>query len=159
MNSMSRSVFAAALAGVALVAISPTDLAAAAQAGTNGDHDLTVRVVYPSNQSGHIWVGLYAGEAGFDAGEEMLSARIPATEDALVAVFEDLPPGEYGIISFHDSNGDGDFNRNFMGIPSEKYGFSNNPRPRFRAATWAEARFTINDEGASEMTIELQGAM
>ncbi len=163
MNPILKSVSAAALAGAALVAFAPPQIATAATvlhaAAQSNDHSLTVRVVYPANQSGEVWVGLYNGQESFDAGDEIRSARIPAHLDDLHAVFEGLPAGEYGIIAFHDSNSDGDFNRNFMGIPSERYGFSNNPRPRFRAATWSESRFTLSEDGEVELTIELMGAM
>jgi uncharacterized protein (DUF2141 family) len=161
MNTALKSLCAAALAGGALAAFMPPELTAAAQAlraaaQTDG-HALTVRVLNASSDAGEIWVGLYASEAAYDAGDEIVSATIPAGEDALVTVFDDLPAGEYGVIAFHDSNANGDFDRNFIGIPAERYGFSNNPRPRFRAASWEEARFTL-EEGASEMTIELMGA-
>jgi uncharacterized protein (DUF2141 family) len=163
MNSILKTVTAATLAGAALVAFAPPQLATAATAlaaaTQSSDHTLTVHVVYPANTAGEVWVGLYDGPESFDAGDEIRSARIPANQDDLHTVFEGLPAGEYGIIAFHDSNSDGDFNRNFMGIPSERYGFSNNPAPRFRAATWSEARFTISEDGEVELTIELMGAM
>jgi uncharacterized protein (DUF2141 family) len=162
MNTALKSLCAAALAGGALAAFMPPELATAAQAlraaAQSDGHALTVRVLNPSSDAGEIWVGLYASEAAYDAGDEIVSATIPAGEETLEAVFSDLPAGDYGVIAFHDSNANGDFDRNFIGIPAERYGFSNNPRPRFRAASWEEARFTLAEDGASEMTIQLMGA-
>ncbi len=47
-------------------------------------------------------------------------------------------PGSYAIAVFHDTNGDGKLDRNFIGLPSEPYGFSNNVGrrgpPNFEAA-------------------------
>ena len=45
--------------------------------------------------------------------------------------------------------------KGFGGIPLEGYGVTNNPKPRLRKATFAEAAFTLPPEGA-RMTISLQ---
>lgn len=37
-----------------------------------------------------------------------------------------LPPGRYGIIAFHDENGDGRLAKDYFGLPLEGYGFGNN---------------------------------
>lgn len=39
-----------------------------------------------------------------------------------------LPEGKYGIIAFHDTNGNEKLDTNFLGVPEEPYGFSNNAR-------------------------------
>ncbi|MCP2671528.1 DUF2141 domain-containing protein [Maricaulaceae bacterium EIL42A08] len=163
MNTPLKALSAICLAGAALVAFTPPQVANAAAALCDAavgseSQELTVRVVYPSNQAGEIWVGLYADEEAFDAGEEYRSARIPADQPILATVFADLPAGEYSLIAFHDSNSYNDFNSNFLGIPIERYGFSNNPRPRFRGATWAESRFELSAGTAHDVTIELMGA-
>ena len=55
-----------------------------------------------------------------------------------------LPPGEYALSCFHDLNGNGKLDTNFLGIPDEPYGFSNNARPKFRAPNWAETVFRVD---------------
>lgn len=159
MKTVLRRLTAAALAGAALTAFAPGELITAAaalrHAAAQDEQTLRVRIIYPASTAGEIWVGLYNGEAAFDDGDEFHSRTIPANAEDLVAVFENLPAGEYGLVAFHDSNADGDFTRNFLGIPAERYGFSNNPRPRFRSATWQEARFELTEDGPQEMTIEL----
>lgn len=72
--------------------------------------------------------------------ETVETAETPgeATEPLVVA-FENLPLGSYAVSVFHDANGDGEFNRNFVGMPAEGFGFSRNPAaltgpPKFRDA-------------------------
>lgn len=167
MHVLMKSAAAALLAGVALTALTPQPLLHAAQLAEAVTQSapvearmtqLTVAVTGAASTEGAVWIGVYAGEDAFDRGDEIASARLPASPDAVEAVFEDLPPGAYGIIAFHDANGDNDFTRNFIGIPQERYGFSNNPRPRFRAANWEEARFEVDAEGEARIAIELFGA-
>jgi len=166
MKSLIRSITAAALAGAALCAFTPAPLVLAAQAIQSADAGggdervtrLTVQVTGGASDAGAVWVGLYASEDAFDDGVEVASAMLPLSDAAAGAVFEGLKPGEYGVIAFHDANGDNDFNRNFIGIPQERYGFSNNPRPRFRGAHWSEAVFALDGEAETVMQIELMGA-
>lgn len=66
--------------------------------------------------------------------------------------FEELPFGEYGIKLFHDENMDGELDSNFLGIPTEDYGFSNNARGTFGPADYDDAKFIFNQ---SELTMEI----
>lgn len=52
-------------------------------------------------------------------------------------------PGAYALAVHHDGNSNGKVDANFFGIPKEGYGVSNDPRPKFRAPRFAEARVLI----------------
>lgn len=47
----------------------------------------------------------------------------------------------YAVIVYHDINANGKLDRNFLGIPREPYGFSNNPSTRFGPPRFERARF------------------
>ncbi len=167
MKTLIQSVAAAALASAALPAFAPQPLIFAAQAvqsagAETGEAErvtrLTVRLTGAASDAGEIWVGLYAGEQAYDDGDEIASAFVPVSDGSAETVFEGVQPGAYGVIAFHDANGDGDFTRNFVGIPQERYGFSNNPRPRFRAAHWDEAVFVLDGEAEARIDVALMGA-
>ena len=64
----------------------------------------------------------------------------------------DLPYGEYAIKLYHDENMDGELNSNFLGIPTEDYGFSNNATGTFGSADFADAKFLFEQ---SEMTMNI----
>jgi len=68
--------------------------------------------------------------------------------------FVDLPFGEYAIKLYHDENGNEVFDRNFLGIPKEGYGFSNNAKGRFGPPAYDQVKFTFN-EFQAEMTIKV----
>ncbi|NJO70690.1 MAG: DUF2141 domain-containing protein [Oscillatoriales cyanobacterium RM1_1_9] len=64
---------------------------------------------------------------------------------------DDLAPGNYAIAIFQDLNGDSILNRNPLGIPTEPFGFSQNPRivvapPKFVASAVlvVEAETNVN---------------
>jgi len=55
------------------------------------------------------------------------------------AVLENLPPGDYGVVTIHDENKNRKLDRNFIGIPKEGFGFANNPHVGMSAPPFAMA--------------------
>lgn len=57
----------------------------------------------------------------------------------------DLPKGECAISMCPDENSDNECNRNFMGIPKEAYGFSNNIKPKFGSPKYKDCKFIFSE--------------
>ena len=55
-----------------------------------------------------------------------------------------IPFGEYAIKAFHDEDRDDEIDMNFLGIPVESYGFSNNVRGIFGPPSFDKAKFLFN---------------
>ena len=64
-----------------------------------------------------------------------------------------LPKGEYAIALLHDLNLDGECNFNFLRIPTEAYGFSQNVRPIISVPSFNETSFRVT--GNESIEIEL----
>lgn len=64
-----------------------------------------------------------------------------------------LPKGEYALSTFHDKNEDKECNRNFIGLPLEKYGFSNNFKPKLSLPKFHQCQISLT--GDKEVTIHL----
>ena len=56
---------------------------------------------------------------------KVASAYINISEGRAKVVFNYLKPGKYAVKLFHDENGNGKMETNFLSIPTEGYGFSN----------------------------------
>ena len=65
-----------------------------------------------------------------------------------------IPHGEYAISLFVDSNGNKKIDKNFLGIPKEQYGFSNNVMGRMSAPTFDQAKFLV--AGPTTQNIKLR---
>ena len=63
-----------------------------------------------------------------------LTARLKPAQVGSVVFKYDLPPGVYAVNAFHDENNNGKFATNFIGLPLEGYGFSNDVRPNLLSA-------------------------
>lgn len=72
------------------------------------------------------------------------AAIIEIKNNQAIAVFDNLPAGNYAVKAFHDENNNDDFDTNFLGIPKEDYGFSNNARGLFGPPSWDAAKFQLN---------------
>ena len=88
--------------------------------------------------------------AVFDSKEKYTKEPIHAVVlavDSTTVIWEkaDLPFGEYAIAVYHDKNKNGKIDTNFLGIPKEDYGFSNNARGRFGPASWGDSKFKVDD--------------
>jgi uncharacterized protein (DUF2141 family) len=73
-------------------------------------------------------------------------------------VFEfDLPkPGNYAIAILDDENSNGELDRNFLGIPVEGFGFSNNFVARGLNIPHYEDLLVTFDEGLNEVEVEIR---
>lgn len=117
-------------------------------------HTLTVTVDNIKTMEGSIEVGLFNQDGKFlEKNEAYKSVSVKVTSITETVVIENLPKGTYAISLYHDINGNGICDRNFMGIPKEPYGFSNNFKPKFSAPTFADCTFDV--EANHSMTIDL----
>ncbi len=66
-----------------------------------------------------------------------------ATADRLTVTVPDLPSGRYAVAAYLDRNRSGRQEKNFLGVPKEIYGFSNDARSMFGPPAFAEAAFDI----------------
>ena len=77
-----------------------------------------------------------------------------ASQGTAVVEFTNLDPGTYGIMVYHDENGDNRLNRVLGMWPSEGYGLSRNPLV-MGPPTFHEVAFELPTRGLS-LTIVLQ---
>jgi uncharacterized protein (DUF2141 family) len=95
------------------------------------------------NARGNLGTILFTSPAGWPENKAKAFRAGPApidkTSRIAVAVWPNLPPGNYAVAAIHDENSNARLDRSFLGIPREGFGFANNPHvglsaPPFRAA-------------------------
>lgn len=59
----------------------------------------------------------------------------------------ELPPGEWAVAITQDLNNNNKIDKNFLGIPTEPYAFSNNIRPTIAAPKFDECKFMVSGPG------------
>ena len=108
----------------------------------NGDLEVTVTNIETSE--GKIRAVLFEGKDGFPDEKEKAfrKASVDAQKGKTTFIFENVPYGEYAISLMHDKNGNGKMDFNFIGIPQEGYGISNNKNPGLSMPKYEDAHFT-----------------
>ena len=71
------------------------------------------------------------------------------------ATCPNLASGRYAISAIHDENTNGEFDRNWLGIPLEGYGFSNNAMGTFGPPDFEHAAIEIG-EADHRLSINMQ---
>jgi uncharacterized protein (DUF2141 family) len=118
--------------------------------------NLEVEITGIRNTKGQIKVGVYKDKATFPkTGSELKGINIfPVQKGANVAVFE-LSEGIYAVAVIHDENKNGKLDKNFVGIPKEGYGFSNNAKGKFGPPSFDKAAFSLTN-GVRKISIEMK---
>lgn len=71
--------------------------------------------------------------------------------------FKDVPPGDYAVQVLQDFDGNGDMTDNWLGIPKEPWGMSNNPPVGLGGPKWERAKFTVTDNsGVVKVSLDLR---
>ena len=134
-------------------------LLAGAAAVAADDVNLRVIATNVKSDQGKLYVWVY------DKKDDWLSDRYRTQKSVAVAGNRSgdkvtlellLPAGEYALSIFQDVNDDGKLERNFIGIPKEPAGLSNNLRPKFGPPKYKDAAFPVTVGAVTEQKIELQ---
>jgi len=122
-----------------------------AQAAPPEGSVIHVDVVGLRNDKGKVFCALYASADGFPKdGQKAIRRDTSSISDKKASCeFSGVEPGTYAISVFHDENSNGKLDTNFMGIPREGVGASNDARghmgpPKFDAAKFELARGRLN---------------
>jgi uncharacterized protein (DUF2141 family) len=74
------------------------------------------------------------------------TASMPAREGENVIAVPGVPKGTWAVLVYQDENGNGELDRNFIGIPKENYGFSRDAASKFGPPGFDEAAIQVGDE-------------
>jgi len=118
-------------------------------------HTLTVKVSNIANNNGAILIGLYNKANDFTKIDKVYKkGKLNSIEEnSFTYSFTNIPDGTYAISILHDENRNKKLDKNFLGIPKEGYGFSNNVHPSFRSATFEEAKFELKSDSSLSVKI------
>lgn len=111
------------------------------------NYALIINVTNIKKAKGTMEIGLFTDTNGFpDEGTQQKKYFFTVNNLSETFEIKNIKKGEYAIAIYHDENEDGKCNRNFIGMPKEPYGFSNNYRPRFSAPDFDDCRFYLRSD-------------
>lgn len=113
-------------------------------------YQVVVTVENLRNLDGLLTVELYGDNAkGFLKKDGRLDRyRLKAARSEAAICLVAPGPGTYAVVLYHDENGNKKFDKNFLGIPNEGFGISNNPGFSLGPPAFEDAAIVIDEEGA-----------
>jgi uncharacterized protein (DUF2141 family) len=111
---------------------------------TSAQNTIEVEITNFDNNAGVAFVGLYNSEESF-LKTLYKGEKAEIKNRKVVLSFKDIPDGTYAISTFHDEDENGELTTNFLGIPKESYGASNDAPARFGPPKWKDARFEVRN--------------
>jgi uncharacterized protein (DUF2141 family) len=111
--------------------------------------------VFEQPVSGTLFIAVYQDKGTWGKPDQAYKTLTCDVKDSKNSFLElnALPVGTYGIACYLDENGNQKLDQNWLGIPTEAYGFSKGARPSHRQATWQETYFTITRDPHKEQLV------
>ncbi|MCB0648202.1 MAG: DUF2141 domain-containing protein [Saprospiraceae bacterium] len=109
-------------------------------------YDLTIRVNGLENKKGHIILDLFESETGYPMKTQnaVLRKKVAIPPDGPPVIhITGLRSGIYAVALIHDVNDNNLLDLNFLGIPKEGAGASNDARGFMSPPAWKDAKFTL----------------
>lgn len=102
-----------------------------------------------------VIIGVYGTKNKFpDPNDQLKQYKFKPNGTELNAKIRSLKYGTYALALYQDVNGNGKIDKDFLGIPTEPYGFSDNYRPRVKAPDFNDCKFDYNAK-TNTITIEM----
>ncbi|MCS0588955.1 DUF2141 domain-containing protein [Massilia norwichensis] len=119
-------------------------LAAAAASATASAATVEVRVTEVAGGKGSVKVAVCDRERFLK--QCAYSASAPARDGENVILVPNVPKGTWAVLAYQDENGNGELDRNLLGIPKENYGFSRDAASKFGPPGFDDAKIEVGDE-------------
>lgn len=104
---------------------------------------------------GNIFIGLYKKAENFTSTEHYFQSSIKEVQSNNIKhTFNNIPNGKYSISIFQDTNNNKKHDKNIFGVPTEPYGFSNNPKILFSKPSFDECNFKLTTNKSLNIVLE-----
>ena len=111
------------------------------------------------NRSGLLGCQLYDTQNGVPdkwPSAANMQQRVAVTGATTSCTFANMPPGTYAAAVIHDENSNNKLDKNFLGVPTEGYGISQNHPHALRRPTWDESKFLVAPQSIVTTRISLR---
>jgi uncharacterized protein (DUF2141 family) len=121
------------------------------RAGADGP-SIVVEIEGLRSDRGEVRGALFRAHGWTQEGSEIATCTAEIAHHRATCVIDDVEPGTYGFAFLHDEDDDGALDRDWIGIPSEGFGFSNDAAPSLGPPSYESARFS-HDESVTTLHI------
>jgi uncharacterized protein (DUF2141 family) len=106
-----------------------------------------------AEKKGKLSSGIFLKENFPKQGKQLIEVKKEVTGTDMQLAFEQVEPGDYGIVVYQDTDNDGKLKTNWVGYPKEPIGFSRNAKIRLGPPAFEDA--VIRIEPGKTLTISI----
>ena len=114
---------------------------------------LTIEIRGIEKIAGSLYVGIYNSPKTF-LKKPVTGFKVDVEDKKMELVCDEIKPGEYAISLYQDENGNEKLDKGLFGIPSEKYGFSNDAAGFAGSPSYKQCKFIF--KGDKKLVINLR---
>jgi len=120
-------------------------------------NSIKVVVLGLHSNDGELDCALFGSAEGFpsDSTKASKTTKSKIANEQAVCTFSGVADGDYAVSVFHDENGNGKLDRNFIGMPKEGVGASNDAAGTLGPPKFDDARFNYKGD-AQSLTIHVR---
>ncbi len=108
---------------------------------------LTIILKNLESATAPIYVSVYGVKSKFPSPKGQLKEyKFMPNGKEYSAEITDLKFGTYALATYQDENSSGEIDKNFIGMPTEGFGFSNNYKPKVKAPAFKDCKFAYSEK-------------
>ena len=109
--------------------------------------NITLKVQGIEEAKGIMSIALFDNEEDYSSEENYAFAGdIPVKTKDFTYVMSDIPYGTYAIKIFYDVDSNGEMKKNWIGMPKEPFGFSNDAKAKMGPPSFEKASFEVKGD-------------
>jgi len=112
-----------------------------------GQFSLTIEIIGLRNNDGQVFI-----ELSNEKGEKIMGITQKFVDSKCAIIIKNLTPGKYAFKYFHDENKNNILDLNWIGIPKEGFGFSNNAKGTFGPPSFEKTIFEVKGNNTLKLT-------
>ena len=112
------------------------------------NNEIAINVSGLRTDKGKCLLYLFNNKKGFptDATRAIKTATITISNGKSTIIMKDIADGEYAITIIHDENDNGNLDTNFLGMPKEGVGVSNNAKGKMGPPGYEDSKFQLENK-------------
>lgn len=108
-------------------------------------HTVTLNFEGMKSNKGNLYVAVYDKEDNF-LKKPIKGTIVKIVDKKATVTLKDIPAGVYAVSAFHDANNNKKMDTNFLGIPKEPIGMSNNAKGFMGPPKYKDAKFNVTKD-------------
>ncbi|MEP2771315.1 MAG: DUF2141 domain-containing protein [Fulvivirga sp.] len=121
--------------------------------GIGNTHALQIDIENIKSNKGHLVIAIFDSKENF-LEEDIFNKSIAVTGASSMSIDVALPAGEYSVAVFHDTNKNGELDKNMFGWPQEAFGFSKKSMGLIGPPSFRDTKFTIPATSKVKVTLK-----